>query len=314
MEVFDFEKQASAEPLKTASEQADDKLKGALSKLSKWRSVVVLGAMALVTMILPLITTGLVDPFSIEFLFNALYSLAIATLSYYIFAPFGMRAERLESQTYAQVIAWWTELSNKVREGGLIEAFYKFCLIRREEEQAEIKALFIAAAGLPVSIYEAEYAKLTKKQLKSKCRKGELTKKQVKYLLAANGEIKVLPINPSMILSGLKVKNINDVGRERRRKWFNMLRPATLIITMIARSALQISGNENVEFVDYITQTATNLFIIVMWSFTGFRYGISTVRDEEQTARGRSEFLSMFLERAKRQELVKEQEIEKSPT
>ena len=123
-----------------------------------------------------------------------------------------------------------------------------------------------------------------------------------------------MPINPSMILSGLKVKNINDVGRERRRKWFNMLRPATLIITMIARSALQISGNENVEFVDYITQTATNLFIIVMWSFTGFRYGISTVRDEEQTARGRSEFLSMFLERAKRQELVKEQEIEKSPT
>ena len=74
MEVFDFEKQASAEPLKTASEQADDKLKGALSKLSKWRSVVVLGAMALVTMILPLITTGLVDPFSIEFLFNAVTS------------------------------------------------------------------------------------------------------------------------------------------------------------------------------------------------------------------------------------------------
>lgn len=288
------------DPVKTASEQADDKLKGVLSKLSKWRSVVVLGAMAIVTLVFPLISTGFVDPFSVDFWFQAIYSLAIATLSYYMFAPFGTRSERLESATYEKVIERWTALSQAVRENGLIEAFYKFCGIRREEERAERKALFIEAAGLPMSIYEELYAGLTPKQLKQKQREGELTRKQVKYLIAANGEIKVLPINPSMILSGLKVNNINDVGRERRRKLFGLLRPLTLILTMVLRSAIDIGGNEDISFVDYIAQAVTDLFTIVMWAFAGFRYGISMVRDEEQTVNGRSEFLSMFLERAKK--------------
>lgn len=298
-ERFDFEDGGDALIL-TASEQADDKLKGVLSKLSKWRSVVVLGAMAIVTLVFPLISTGFVDPFSVDFWFQAIYSLAIATLSYYMFAPFGTRSERLESATYEKVIERWTELSRKVREGGLIEAFYKFCGIRREEERAERKALFIEAAGLPARIYEELYAGLTPKQLKQKQREGELTRQQLKYLIAANGEIKVLPINPSMILSGLKVNNINDVGREKRRKLFGLLRPLTLILTMVLRSAIDIGGNEDISFVDYIAQAVTDLFTIVMWSFAGFRYGISMVRDEEQTVNGRSEFLSMFLERAKK--------------
>ena len=154
-ERFDFEDGGDALIL-TASEQADDKLKGVLSKLSKWRSVVVLGAMAIVTLVFPLISTGFVDPFSVDFWFQAIYSLAIATLSYYMFAPFGTRSERLESATYENVIKRWAELSRKVREGGLIEAFYKFCGVRREEERAERKALFIEAAGIPVVMTRTE--------------------------------------------------------------------------------------------------------------------------------------------------------------
>ena len=303
MSQFDFEREdGDVALIKTATEQADDKLRGALSKLSKWRSVVVLGAMALVTMILPLVSTGFVDPFSVEFWFNAVYSVAIATLSYYIFAPFGSRAERLESRTYADAIARWTGLSKQVREGGLIEAFYRFCGMRREEERLERKALFVEASGIPENIYKEQYEGLSPRELRERARFGELTKRQVKYLAAANGEIRILPINPSMILSGLKVGNINDVGRERRHKLFGLLRPMTLIGTMIIRSAIQIGGNQDVEFVDYLTQTATNLFIIVMWSFTGYRYGVTLVRDEEQTVGGRAEFLSMFLERVKKKE------------
>lgn len=298
-ERFDFQGETT-DPIQTASEQADDKLKGVLSKLSKWRSVMVMGAMAIAALVFPLISTGFVDPFSVDFWFNAVYSLAIATLSYYMYAPFGTRSERLESTTYEKVIKRWTALSGQVRDDGLIEAFYEFCGVRREEERAERKALFIEAAGLPVRIYEELYAGLTPKQLKQKQREGELTRQQVKYLIAANGKIKVLPINPSMILSGLKVKNINDVGRKKRHKLFGLLRPLTLIVTMVIRSAIEIGGNEYISFVDYIAQAVTDLFTIVMWSFAGFRYGISMVRDEEQTVNGRSEFLSMFLERAKK--------------
>ena len=135
-----------------------------------------------------------------------------------------------------------------------------------------------------------------------------LTKKQYRYLVAANGEIKVRPINPSMVLSGLRISNINDVGRERGKKILGMLRPLTLIVTMVARGAIAVGGNTDVDLIDYLTQTMVSLFIIMMWSFTGFRYGISNVRDEEQLVRGRCEFLSMFLERAKSQEEHKETE------
>lgn len=283
--------------VKTASEQAEDKLRGMLSKLSKWRSTAVLGALALLTMVLPLISTSLVNPLSTEFLLTAAYSLVLATVSYYMFAPMGTRSERLESTTYRSVVDRWAELSRKVREEGHLEAFYRYCTTRRTEERDERKALFIEAAGIPRSIYEEKYANLTTKQLRRKRREGELTRTQFKYLKAANGEIKVLPINPSMILSGLKVLNINDVGREKRFRWAEVLKPLTLIVTMAIRAMIHIGGNEDITFVDYITQIAADLFIILLWSFNGFRYGVSFARSEELTMKGRSVFIEMFLER-----------------
>ena len=306
--MLDFEAGArSSDPVKTASQQADDKLNGVIVKVSKWRSVVVLAVIAAVTLVLPFVTFGLIDPFSMDFWVSVVYNLVIASLCYYIFIPFGARAERLESRTYAQSISAWTTLSDRVRKEGLIEAFYGFCTARRQEEREENRLLLIEAAGIPIAVYREQYANLSKDKLNEKMKENGLTKKQKAYLRAANGEIKVRPINPSMILSGLRISNINDVGRERGKKIFGLLRPLTLIVTMVIRGAIAISGNTDVDIIDYLTQTVVSLFIIMLWSFTGFRYGISNVRDEEQLVRGRCEFLSMFLERAMKNAAVIEQ-------
>lgn len=312
-EEFDFNfSDAMSGPVQTASQQADDKLNVVLNKVSKWRSVMVLVVIAAITLVLPFVTFGLVNPLSMDFWVNAIYNLIIASLCYYIFIPFGARSERLESATYSHSVFRWTELSERVRTEGLIEGFYRFCSTRRQEEREERRMLFIEAAGVPLSLYKSSYAGLSPRKLKRKKRGGELTKRQIKYLIAANGEIKVRVINPSMVLSGLRISNINDVGRATRKKIFGFIRPLTLVLTMIIRGAIKIGGNADVDLLDYLAQTAVSLFIIVVWSFTGFRYGVSTVRDEEQLVRGRSEFLSMFLERAKRQK--DEFESEKSPT
>jgi hypothetical protein len=295
MDKLDFD--ISTDPIKTASEQADDKIRGILGKLSKWRSVAVLALLMLITMVLPLATFRLVNPWSVDFLVNAVYSLIVATTCYYIFAPFGARSERLESITYTDVRKMWLELSDKVRKDGLMRAFFDFCILRREEEREERKALFVEAAGIPIEIYNEKYSTLSAKQLKILKKKGELTKSQLKYLKNANGEIEILPINASMILSGLKVDNINDVGREKRKKWVAAVRPVTLIFTVVIRGVIQAAGNSEVGFMDYISELVTTLSIILTWSFTGYRYGISLVRDEEQLMKGRSEFISMFLER-----------------
>ena len=296
---FDFENDVYHDPIKTASEVADDKLKTTFKKLSKWRSVLAFIIMVAITAVLPLSTFHAVDPFSFEFCINAVYSLLTATLSYYIFAPFGKRSERLESETYRPTAERWAAMSDTVRNMGLIEKFYKFCIIRREEERRERKELYIAAASIPKKIYEMRYSKLSVSELREKRAIKEITKKQFKYIKAANSEIKIEPINPSMILSGLKFANINDVGRARRKNILGAIKPITLIITIVARGIIEVGVNSNISVLEYVTQLATSLSIILMWSFAGFKYGVSMVRDEEQLMNGRSEFISMFLERAR---------------
>ena len=308
MDRLDFDIQS--DPIKTASEQADDKIRGLLGKLSKWRSVAVLGLLMLITMVLPLATFTLVNPWSVEFLVNSIYSLIVATTCYYIFAPFGARSERLESVSYSGVRQAWLELSDRVRGGGLMRAFYDFCDTRREEERGERKALFIEAAGIPREIYEERYASLNTKHLKALKKKGELTRRQLKYLKNANGKIEILPINASMILSGLKIGNINDVGREKRWKIVALIRPLTLIVTVFVRGVIHAAGNGDVGFMDYLSELVTTFSIILTWSFTGYRYGIALVRDEEQIMKGRSEFISMFLERVR---LLPKKEENKTP-
>ena len=295
MDKLSFE--INEDPIKTASEQADEKIRGILGKLSRWRSVAVLGVMMLITMVLPLASFSLVNPWSVEFLINAVYSLIVATTCYYIFAPISARAERSESDTYREAHGAWLKLSQRVREGKLMRAFFDFCILRREEEREERKALFIEAAGIPREIYDERYANLNSKQLDKLKKNGELTKSQVKYLKSANGEIEVLPINASMILSGVKVDNINDVGREKRKRWLAAVRPITLVVTIVVRGIIHAAGNGDVGFMDYVTELMTTMSIILTWSFTGYRYGISLVREEEQLMQGRSEFILMFLER-----------------
>lgn len=290
---FDIEQ----DPMKTAAEQADSTMKGIMTKVSKWKSVAVLGALLLITLVLPLASFSFVNPLSIDFVINAVYSLILATTCYYIFAPMSAKSERLESVSYKTISGKWSNLSRQIRREGLLTAFYRFCSARREEEREERKSMYIEAACIPREIYDEKYAGLTVKELKELKRKGELTKSQFNYLKMANGEIKVLPINASMILTGTKMENVNDAGRDRRNKWMATLKPVTLILTMFVRGIIHVMGNTDLSFLDYVTSIMTTVSIVVTWSFAGFRYGISQVRDEEQLMTGRTAFIHLFLER-----------------
>ena len=295
MEAFDFE--FEKDPVKTAAEQAEDKVRGIFNKVSKWKTVAIMGALLLITMVLPLARFDFVNPLSVDFVINAVYSLILATTCYYIFAPMSAKSERNDCLTYKNISKKWLGLSSKVRSGGLRTAFYKFCITRREEERDERKALFIEAAGIPREVYDEKYAKLTPKELDKLRKAGELTKSQVKYLKSANGEIEILPINASMILSGVKMDNVNDAGRDKRHKWLAAVKPLTLILTMFIRGVIHVMGNTELQLLDYITEIMTTASIILTWSFAGYRYGISQVREEERLMSGRSEFIMLFLER-----------------
>lgn len=301
MEDFELDFEGGQDELLSAAEQAEDKVKSVLKKVSKWKSAAIIGGLILISMVLPLASFNFVNPFSVEFLVNAVYYVILATVCYYIFAPVSAKAERSENEGYKTARSNWLKLSKEIRTEGLMGAFYNFCVTRREEEREELKSLYIEAAGIPREIYDEQYAKLTKKQLKERKKSGEITGTQYKHLCSANDEIEVLPINASLILSGLNLSNINDVGRGKKGiNWLAILKPATLILTMAIRGMIHVMGSTDVGFLDYITQIMTTVSIILSWSFAGYRFGIAQVRDEEQLMKGRSEFMAMFLERHKK--------------
>ncbi len=293
MSNFDFED----EGIRSVSEQADAKLRMAVTTVKKWRSAIMVTGIFIITLAMPLLTVDWGDPEGMDFWLRAVYSLIIATLCYYIFFPIGSRTERTESKTYIPTFQRWEEMSTLIRKFGLMEAFYSFCRVRVSEEREETRLLYIEAAGLPLRIYEAEYAGKTKKELRKIRRRGTITKKQEKYIAAANGEIRVNPINASLILFGLAVKNINDVGRQKAKRLWDYGKPLTLILTMVIRTIIEVGANRAVSWTDYLADTVINLTVILTWSFAGFRFGIQKAKEDESDAKGRTEFIDMFLER-----------------
>lgn len=310
MEELDLDLESTAEDIivendvvREVSVQADDKMRGLVSKISKWRSLLVLAALGIITLLWPFAAFGFVNPFSVDFLINSVYSLILATTCYEIFTPFGLKSERSESLTYKDVHREWLKLSGKIRNGGFMRAFSDFCKARREDERRERRAWLVDAAGFSFEEYEERYADLSDNELDALKDNGELTKKQVDNLKLANGPIEVLPIHAYLILSGIKFSNINDVGREQKKKVMDIIRPITLLATIIIRGVLDIAGGGGMGVMDYLAFIVTSFCIILTWSFTGFRRGVATARDEERLMKGRSEFIIMFLESADKKKI-----------
>ena len=301
MEEFDFDLEKAndeADVVREVSEHADDKMRGLIGKVSRWRSMIVLALLGVITLIWPFAAFGLVNPFSVDFLVNSVYSLIIAMTCYKIFTPFGLKSERAESLSYKDVRENWLELSEKIRKEGFMRAFSEFCSHRREDERRERRAWLVDAAGFSFDVYLEKFAELSDEELRELQKKGELTKKQVENLILANGPIVVMPIHAYLILSGIGFSNINEVGREQKPKLMDKIRPVTLLATIIIRGVLDVAGGGGMGFMDYLAFIVTTLSIILTWSFTGFRYGVSIAREEERLMKGRSEFIQIFLEEA----------------
>ncbi len=306
MKRFNFEDDG----VRSASEEADAKLRSAVGGLRKWRSAIMMSCLLFATVILPIASTSIGDLNDWEYWARAGCSLVIAFMSYYTLFPIGAKTERAESKTYTKVIEKWKTLSERVRNGGLMELFYKFGFIRVVEERQELRFLCIDAAGIPMSVYEEKYASLGFKELKKLWRSGELTKKQIKYIRAAEGEFRVKPINTSLILSGLAIKNPNDAGRRRAKELWGYGRPLLILITTAAQLLIEFSYDRPNSFGEYFVDVFINVFMVVSWSFAGFRFGIEKAQEEESDASGRTEFIEMFLERYGRGEFGKVMEEE----
>lgn len=255
--------------------------------------------------ILQLYNPRLVNPFTPVFVLDAITGVISTMFCYIVFIPLGERNEKLNNPSYKSNCAEWSRLSEIIRNGNLQVQFRKYCINQIEVERKEKRIEIIGSrTALSFEEYETRYATIDAEQLKGEYKASKLTKREYKAILHANEKIRVKPINPALILSGVVKFNYNDAGRERTSyavKWLSQ-RPLMIIFGTIVLNTLSATFTGLSGFSAVYNMVLDALFTVFA-SFVGYGAGEETVRDKNDRIKGKILFICGFLEENKADKL-----------
>jgi hypothetical protein len=249
---------------------------------------------------------GFQNPFTIEFFLELSISITTSMICYISFIPFGKSEEKKQNSSYYKNIDFWGVLSDMVRTGHN-NLFREFCLSQVDVEREEKRRAIIGNATIiPFETYVSEYMGKSRKYIINLCKSGMLTRKESRAINKANGNnlfsflynpIKVKPINPVIILSGVRRTQINDAGRSDRSYTANWLisRPFIIFATNAIFNAITTSfiGNwQNAVFDMFLS-----VLLVIMASICGYSAGVTSIRKENDKVKNRILFLSLFSEK-----------------
>lgn len=245
---------------------------------------------------------GFRNPFSIEFLLEMSVSITTSMICYICFIPFGKNDEKKNNPSFATNITLWGKMSDIVRNG-CNKLFRAFCIEQLEVEREDKRRAIIGNNTLiSFDDYEAEYKGKNKAYIKSLVQEGRLTKKEAKAINQANGNgivnrIKVKPINPVIILSGVKKTQINDAGRVDNSYTVNWLfsRPFVIFITNALISSITTSFIGSWQ--NAIFDMLLSVLMVIVASVCGYSAGVTAIRRENDKVKSRILFLSLFVEK-----------------
>lgn len=243
-----------------------------------------------------LFNTWLENPFTADFFIQLGTDILTTMFCYATFLKFGVNNEKALSNTFESNLATWGTLSNKVRNGNS-DKFIDYCREQVEKEREEKRyAIIQNHTMITIEKYEKEYKIKTVEEIEQLYLDGKLTKKEAKYINKANATHKVRPINPLLILCGVKEGNINNVGREgiSTSTLYILSRPVlmfilTALVTMFKGSWVGISDASAIFDMLY------SILLIVFSSVIGYTSGADCVRKENDKIKGRIYFLERFI-------------------
>ncbi len=245
---------------------------------------------------------GFSNPFSVEFFLELAITTTTSMICYICFIPFGKADEKKNNPSFSQNLTLWGKLSDIVRNG-YNELFRAFCVEQLEVEREDKRRAIIGNNTLiSFSIYEEKYKGLSKAEISALVKSGEITKKEAKAINQANGNsfvnlVKVRPINPVIILSGVKKMQINDAGRTDSAYTINWLisRPFIIFATNAILSAITtsfIGGWQNA-----ILDMFLSVLMILLASICGYSVGVNSIRRDNDIVKSRILFISLFTEK-----------------
>ena len=259
---------------------------------------ILLALIIICRILLEIFHTSIINPFTLIFLLDTAISLSLTIFCYIVFIPQGKKNERLNSPSYKANCIRWSELSTKVRTGGLLEKFRSFCQEQVEVERTEIKAVIIGnQTTISFSEYIKTYSQLSKSELYKLYKSGSLTKGEYKAIKKCNGKIKVKPINSVLILSGVAKANYNDAGRSDSTYLFRWLAQRPLMIVTFAILANALTGTFLGLNLSAIYGMILDMLSIVIASFVGYGAGEQAIRDKDDKVKNRILFIESFLEK-----------------
>lgn len=255
-----------------------------------------------ISVVTQLYKIGFKNPFTIEFLMEICLTLTTTMICYGCFIPFGKQEEKKMNSSYALNVTTWARLTETVRTG-YNELFGKFCRAQLEVEREEKRRAIIGNNTIiDYATYESEYKGKSRAYIKTLVDMGKLTTKEARAINRANGNsffnyTKVKPINPVIILSGVKANQINDAGRSDSSYTVNWLisRPFIIIVVSIITESITntfLGANSSMIF-----NICMGALKIVMSAVLGYSAGVTAIRKDNEKIKSRILFLSLFCEK-----------------
>lgn len=249
-----------------------------------------------VSVVFRFFTPSVENPFTPDFFISLATNILTSMFCYCIFISYGRKSEKIAMTDYAANVDVWSTLSGTVRKSYNVE-FDAYCRARVQiEREDRRRALIENNTMIRYEDFCALYRGKSRSEIKALVAAGELDRIDARYVIRANRQIRVKPINPLLILSGIRISTLNDAGRDG-------LSPSTVAILsrpvgMFILNALitMIHGQwTGVTTGEEIFSMIFSVLMIIISSIMGYSSGVSAARKEHNRIKGRIFFIENFI-------------------
>ena len=241
-----------------------------------------------------LFEVGFTVPFTPRFWSTLFINTVTSTLSYACFVFYAEKKHKAEKASYIEDVRIWSERSQLVRTD-YFEQFLEYCKRQYERECEERRvALIINNTRITVTQWQEKYRAMTDREIRICAKRGEILPQDAKYIIKANKHPKLRPIDPLLILSGMKVNDINDAGRANSSSVKAVLfRPIPVLVVSIAASmfAGTFIGVSDTSVLFDMLYTAA---MVCTASIFGYSKGIASADQKHNEIRSRIIFIQRF--------------------
>ncbi len=268
-----------------------DKIKGFLTEYFPY---LMLFANILFEVLTRLFKIGFSVPFTPDFWASLFINAVSSTLSYACFVFYAERRKKESSTEYLSNCKRWSEISQNVREN-LFDQFLAYCKAQYERECEERRvALIVNNTRITIQNWQERYRAMSDKEIDNLVNKGEISASDAKYIKRANRHPRLRPIDPLLILAGMKVNDLNDAGRSNTSSVRSVLtRPIPVVLmsigfTMFAGTFVGISDSSALFDMLYTAG------MIVGSSLMGYAKGVANADKKHSEIKSRIFFIERF--------------------